>query len=246
MSAPLSVGVKRLEQFLQKIQIGNLIIWFIVLLFSLSFHEAAHAWTSYRFGDDTGKLQGRITLNPIAHIDPIGTILFPILSSLSGIPLLGWAKPVQTNPLLWREKTKANIMVSAAGPLSNFILATIAFVIIKVLMFSGVLFLNGGYYTLVAPTPDQPAFMAPMAVFLSIMLMLNVLLGVFNFIPVPPLDGSHILEEMLPAGMAEAYYQVRPFGFILLYLLMFLGVFNAILMPVYKAVLILLGGSSAS
>jgi Zn-dependent protease len=230
-----------LEQLLQKIQIGNLIIWFIVLLFSLSFHEAAHAWTSERFGDDTGRMQGRITLNPIAHIDPIGTILFPILSAIGGIPLLGWAKPVQTNPLLWRNKTKANIMVSAAGPLSNFILAVLAFIIIKALLVSGVLMLNGGYYTLVTPASGQAAFMAPLAVFLSVMLLLNVLLGVFNFIPVPPLDGSHILEEMLPSGMQEAYYQIRPFGFILLYLLMFLGVFNAILKPVYNAVLYVLG-----
>ena len=222
------------------IDFGNLIIWFIVLLFSLSFHEAAHAWTSERFGDDTGRLQGRITLNPIPHIDPIGTILFPLLSSLVGIPLLGWAKPVQTNPRLWRDKTKANICVSAAGPISNFILATIAFVIIKIMMLSGALFLQGGYYTLVGPTPDQPAFMAPLAVFLSVMLLLNVLLGVFNLIPVPPLDGSHVLEEMLPSGMAEAYYQIRPYGFILLYGLMFLGVFSAIFRPVYNGVWYLL------
>jgi Zn-dependent protease len=222
------------------IDFGNLIIWFIVLLFSLSFHEAAHAWTSERFGDDTGRLQGRITLNPIAHIDPIGTILFPLLSSLVGIPLLGWAKPVQTNPRLWRDKTKANICVSAAGPISNFILATIAFVIIKIMMLSGALFLQGGYYTLVGPTPDQPAFMAPLAVFLSVMLLLNVLLGVFNLIPVPPLDGSHVLEEMLPSGMAEAYYQIRPYGYLLLYGLMFLGVFSAIFRPVYNGVLYLL------
>ncbi|HEY9233241.1 MAG TPA: site-2 protease family protein, partial [Blastocatellia bacterium] len=127
-----------MEQLLQKIEIGNLIIWFIVLLFSLSFHEAAHAWTSERFGDDTGRIQGRITLNPLAHIDPIGTIVFPLLSATVGIPLLGWAKPVQTNPLLWREKTKANIMVSAAGPLSNFILAVVAYLIIKALLISGV------------------------------------------------------------------------------------------------------------
>ena len=226
---------------LRNIDFGNLIIWFIVLLFSLSFHEAAHAWTSYRFGDDTGRLQGRITLNPIHHIDPIGTILFPIMSALTSIPLFGWAKPVQTNPLLWRDKKKANIMVSAAGPLSNFILATVAFVVIKALIISGSIFLRGGYYTLVQPTPNQPAFMAPLAVFLSVMLLLNVLLGVFNLIPVPPLDGSHVLEELLPRQMAEAYYQIRPYGFILLLALMLLGVFGAILTPVYNAVLYLLG-----
>ncbi|HWN97907.1 MAG TPA: site-2 protease family protein [Blastocatellia bacterium] len=219
---------------------GNLIIWFIVLLFSLSFHEAAHAWTSEKFGDDTGRLQGRITLNPIAHIDIFGTILFPIVSALSGIPLLGWAKPVQTNPLMWRDKTKANIAVSAAGPISNFILATVAFIVIKMLLTTQVLRLRGGYYTLVQPLGEQPAFMAPLAVLLSVMLLLNMGLGVFNLIPVPPLDGSHVLEELLPASMAEAYNQVRPYGFMLLYGLMFIGVFGAIFGPLYDFVTFLL------
>jgi Zn-dependent protease len=225
---------------LRNIDPGNLIIWFIVLLFSLSFHEAAHAWTSEKFGDDTGRLQGRITLNPIAHIDLFGTVLFPIVSALSGIPLLGWAKPVQTNPLMWRDKTRANIMVSAAGPISNFILAIVAFIIIKSLIVSGVVYLNGGYYTLVMPLSEQAGFMAPLSVMLSVMLLLNIGLGVFNLIPVPPLDGSHVLEELLPHSMAEAYDQVRPYGFMLLYLLMFLGVFGAIFVPIYSLVIILL------
>lgn len=219
---------------------GNLIIWFIVLLFSLSFHEAAHAWTSEKFGDDTGRLQGRITLNPIAHIDVFGTILFPIVSALSGIPLLGWAKPVQTNPLLWRDKTRANISVSAAGPISNFILAAFAFIVIKVLLAVGELKLRGGYYTLVQPAGEQAGLMAPLAVLLSVMLLLNIGLGVFNLIPVPPLDGSHVLEELLPASMAEAYAQIQPYGFMLLYGLMFLGVFRAIFIPMYDFVVILL------
>ncbi|MEK6407279.1 MAG: site-2 protease family protein [Acidobacteriota bacterium] len=222
------------------IDVGNLIIWFIVLLFSLSFHEAAHAWTSERFGDDTGRMQGRITLNPIAHIDVFGTILFPIISALSGIPLLGWAKPVQTNPLMWRDKTKANICVSAAGPISNFILAAIAFIIIKSLIIAGVVFLRGGYYTLVMPLQEEAGFMAPLSVLLSTMLLLNIGLGVFNLIPVPPLDGSHVLEELLPASMAEAYQQVQPYGFMLLYGLMFLGVFGAIFRPLYEFVILLL------
>src|ERR1700755_2708068 len=106
---------------------GDIVMWFVVFLFSLSFHEASHAWTSERFGDDTGRLQGRITLNPLPHIDPLGTVLLPIMGLISGGMMFGWAKPVQTNPNLWREKTKANIMVSAAGPISNFILATVGF-----------------------------------------------------------------------------------------------------------------------
>jgi Zn-dependent protease len=228
---------------LRDIDIGNLIIWFIVLLFSLSFHEAAHAWTSEKFGDYTGRAQGRITLNPLAHIDPFGTIVFPIVSALFSIPLLGWAKPVQTNPLLWRDKTRANIMVSAAGPISNFILATVAFIIIKGLIAAGMIYVRGGYYTLVQPVPGEAAFMAPLAVFLSVMLMLNIMLGIFNLIPVPPLDGSHVLEELLPYNMAQAYEQIRPYGFLLLYGLMFLGVFGAIFIPVYKVVLYMLGVS---
>jgi Zn-dependent protease len=225
---------------LREIDPGNLIIWFIVLLFSLSFHEAAHAWTSEKFGDDTGRLQGRITLNPIAHIDVFGTILFPIVSALSGIPLLGWAKPVQTNPLMWRDKTRANITVSAAGPISNFILATVAFIVIKALIISGAVYLRGGYYTLVEPLAEPAGLMAPLSVLLSVMLLLNIGLGVFNLIPVPPLDGSHVLEELLPASMSEAYNQVRPYGFMLLYGLMFLGVFGAIFVPIYRFVIILL------
>jgi Zn-dependent protease len=169
-----------------------------------------------------------------------GTILFPIISSLSGIPLLGWAKPVQTNPLLWRDKTRANIAVSAAGPISNFILATVAFIVIKVLITAGTVYVRGGYYTLVMPMEQQSAFMAPLSVLLSVMLLLNIGLGVFNLIPVPPLDGSHVLEELLPYSMSEAYNQVRPYGFMLLYGLMFLGVFGAIFVPIYNVVLTLL------
>ena len=228
-----------------EIDIGFVIIWFVVFLFSLSFHESAHAWTSERFGDDTGRHQGRITLNPIPHIDPIGTILFPLISMFTSVPLLGWAKPVQTNPLLWRDKTKANISVSAAGPISNFILMTIAFIILKALILSGMLRFNPALrniYDVIAPAPGQPAFMQPLAMFLSVMLMLNLALGVFNLIPIPPLDGSHVLEELLPHPMQEAYYQLRPYGFLLLMALLYLGALSLIFQPISIFILRLLIG----
>jgi Zn-dependent protease len=177
--------------------------------------------------------------------------VFPILGFITGFPLLGWAKPVQTNPLRWREKTKANISVSAAGPISNFILAAIAFIIIKALIIGGVMFPIGGFFTMIVPVgavfsdAAQPGYLEPLAKFLSVMLMLNVALGVFNLIPVPPLDGSHVLEELLPPAMAGAYEQIRPYGFILLYALLLLGVFSAIFIPVSRLINILVGARFA-
>jgi Zn-dependent protease len=226
-----------------KVPVADLILWFVVFLFSLSFHEAAHAWTSDWFGDYTGRYMGRVTLNPLAHIDPIGTILLPLMGFMSGdFVMFGWAKPVQTNPLLWRNKTKANIIVSAAGPVSNFTLAAVAFVTLKLLLVTGVMVEPHliSYFNVVEPAAGQAAVMEPIAKLLSVMLLLNLTLGLFNFIPVPPLDGSHVLESLLPYQMAEAYAQIRPFGVILLLALLWFGVFRWILLPVVGLVLHLL------
>jgi Zn-dependent protease len=229
---------------LRDIDIGFVIIWFVVFLFSLSFHEASHAWTSEKFGDDTGRHQGRITLNPIAHIDPIGTILFPLIMMFTSVPLLGWAKPVQTNPLLWRDKTRANISVSAAGPISNFILMTLTFIVMKVLILAGVLTFNRQYriypYDVIGASAGQPAFVQPLALFLGVMLMLNLALGIFNLIPIPPLDGSHVFEELLPYQMQQAYAQIRPYGFLLLIGLIYIGALGYIFQPISIFILKLL------
>ncbi len=224
------------------VPIGDLILWFVVFLFSLSLHESAHAWTSERFGDDTGRYQGRISLNPLVHIDPIGTVLIPLLGFMQGgFSFIGWAKPVQTNPLRWRNKTQANIAVSAAGPISNFFLATVAFVVIKVLLLTGVVVPSlTSMFSIVAPVADQAAVVEPLAKLLSILLILNLSLGVFNLIPVPPLDGSHVLESLLPDQLADIYAQIRPYGFILLLGLLWLGVFGTIIIPVYRVVFRLL------
>jgi Zn-dependent protease len=222
---------------------GDILLWFIVFLFSLSCHESAHAWTSERFGDYTGRYQGRITLNPIPHIDITGTIILPLVGMISGAMMFGWAKPVQTNPLLWRDKKKANIMVSMAGPASNFILAIVAFTIIKVLLIRQVVEPGSFPFDIVQPAFDQPTVMIPIAKLLSILLELNVLLGVFNLIPIPPLDGSHVLESLLPYEMAEAYAAIRPYGIFLLAALMFTRVLGYIITPVFNLVFMLLFGS---
>lgn len=221
--------------------LGDILLWFVVFLFSLSFHEASHAWTSEKFGDNTGRYQGRITLNPIPHIDPIGTILFPLINFLAGgIALFGWAKPVQTNPLLWRDKKKANICVSAAGPLSNLLLAIIAFVIIKILVMQGIF--GPGFRDFIAPSDLQNTWLVPVGKLLGQLLVLNIALAVFNLFPIAPLDGSHILESFLSGDAAIAYEQVRPYGFILLIALMMLGVFRFIFQPIMNLVQYLVFG----
>jgi len=218
------------------VPIGDLILWFVVFLFSLSFHEAAHAWTSERFGDDTGRLQGRISLNPIAHIHPIGTILFPLLGFMQGgFLFFGWAKPVETNPLRWRNKDLANISVSAAGPISNMILGFIAFISLKVMLGTGnyqPAIYSGGPFDLIIPAPGMPDWMLPVGTMVSVLLLTNVSLAVFNLIPIPPLDGSHVLYTLLPDSLKDTYDSLSQYGFILLIALSALGVFGAIIRPV--------------
>ncbi|HEU4390484.1 MAG TPA: site-2 protease family protein, partial [Blastocatellia bacterium] len=200
-----------------KPDIVGLILWFVVFLFSLAFHESAHAWTSNKFGDSTGRYLGRITLNPIPHIDLWGTVIFPIAGHLTGGIMFGWAKPVPVNPYLWRQKVKANILTSAAGPASNILLATSGLILAKILIAQGVLTGGfGGWEYAVIPAARNSFFLSLAARLLCITIFLNISLGVFNLVPVPPLDGSHILQAVLPYEQAAAYEQIRPYGVILL------------------------------
>src|SRR5262252_6352104 len=109
------------------------VLFMVALIFSLSVHESAHAWTSNLFGDDLARLQGRISLNPVAHVDPIGTLLFPAIAFFTGVPLIGWAKPTPVNPLRWRDKRVANFWVSIAGVICNFMIAIVAGIVIRIL-----------------------------------------------------------------------------------------------------------------
>jgi len=218
--------------------VGQLIIYIVVLLLAISAHEAGHAWMSYKFGDDTAYLLGRVTLNPVAHTDPIGTLLIPIVNFVGAVgmgvfvPLIGWGKPTPVNPLRWRNKDLANVMVSLAGIFANLILAAVGFVILKVCLHTGVIGLgNVGQLG----SFEEPAFMLLMQ-----LLFMNLSLAVFNLLPVPPLDGSKVLYSVLPASAHESLDAMERFSFIILIGLMYFGVISAIMSPIRRLVEILL------
>ena len=192
------------------INFAQIFISLIVLLFSLTIHETAHAWTADRLGDPTARRLGRISLNPIVHVDPIGTLLFPLIAAISGVPLIGWAKPVPVNVRQLRHPRRDYVLVAAAGPGSNLVLALIASIVLRMLSVTPV-------------TLGEPNISAPIASLLAQAKLINVLLAVFNMIPIPPLDGGNVLAGLLPRQLMPAFNSIRPYGFMLLYLLMFTG-----------------------
>jgi Zn-dependent protease len=185
-----------------------------VLLFSVIIHEMAHGYVALLNGDPTARMLGRLTLNPVPHIDPIGTILLPAVLLISGAGIIfGWAKPVPVNPLNFRNYRWGELTVSAAGALSNLALAVLFAVILR---------LVPGNYGLMM-----------LAVF---GVKINIILALFNLIPIPPLDGSHILNLFLPANLSRLYSYLEPVGFILILVLFYTGILWLILMPAYNLI----------
>ncbi len=191
-----------------------------VLVASLSFHEAAHAWAANQLGDPTARMLGRLSLNPAVHIDVIGTLVFPLVAITTGLPLIGWAKPVPVDFRYLRHPRRDFAIVAAAGPASNVVLAVAGALALMVL---------GGL--------DAVRSGSLVAGVLAQWVVLNVLLAVFNMVPVPPLDGGNVLMGVLPPAGAAFIERIRPYGFLLLYALMLTGVLSAILRPVQRFVL---------
>ncbi len=192
----------------------------LVLLFSLTIHESAHAWTANRLGDPTARRLGRISLNPAVHIDLIGTILLPLVAFMAGGLIFGWAKPVPVNPMNLKNYRRDFLLIAAAGPASNVLLATAASLLMRVGPAGAAA--SGG----IASALVDIGFMV---------IQLNLLLAVFNMIPIPPLDGGTVLAGLLPGPLADGYDRVvRPYGFMILLVLMMTGTLYELIIPPFS------------
>ena len=210
-------------------QVGQFILNMVAFLFSASVHESAHAWTSSYFGDDLARSQGRISLNPVVHIDPIGTLLFPAIAFFTHVPLLGWAKATPVNPMAWRNKRVANFWVSAAGVTCNFIMAIIAGIAIRLLYGFGIVDLGHGGASILVPATTTSILAVGAVSLLTSFFQLNVALGVFNLFPIPPLDGSGMLSSILPSSFEAGIEQLHQFGFLLLFVALFTGIVGKVI-----------------
>jgi len=199
------------------LDIAAQLVAFVVVLAALTVHECAHAWTADKLGDSTARLLGRISLNPIVHIDLFGTILLPLIAILSNVPILGWAKPVPVNISRLGQPKRDFMIVAAAGPGSNIVMAVAA-----AAMFHQV----GGAESV------QPGLFDP-ATILYTAVSINLLLAVFNMLPIPPLDGGNVLAGLLPDSMGGLLQGLRQYGFIILYGLLLTGVLWELIGPPY-------------
>jgi Zn-dependent protease len=219
----------------------DILFQLIAFLFAISVHESAHAWMANRRGDPTARMLGRVTLNPIKHIDPVGTVLLPLIALLSHFPMIGWAKPTPVDPRNFKNPVLDDILTAVAGPASNFIVATAATILLALISLAapgGRMIVQGAMGGFVFSN----SALVPVALLLYQLLVINVLLAVFNLIPVPPLDGSHVLRHFLSERVRQVYDMVGIFGLMALVffggnLLMglirpVLGVYTSILMSI--------------
>jgi Zn-dependent protease len=205
----------------------DILFQLIVFLFAISVHESAHAWMASRRGDPTARMLGRVTLNPIKHIDPVGTVLLPVIAMLTHLPVIGWAKPTPVDPRNFKNPVLDDILTAVVGPISNFVVATGA--VLTLILISLTSRLGAGIvHTIPLVYPSHldilagqtDSFLMPVSMLFYELMVINLILGVFNLIPVPPLDGSHVLRHFLPANALRVYDTLGMFA---LMALVFLG-----------------------
>lgn len=203
--------------------IGLIATQIVAFLFALSFHEAAHAWTADRLGDSTARRLGRVTMNPLAHIDPFMTVLFPALMIFAGLPPFGAAKPVPVDTSNLANPRRDHAWIAAAGPISNVLLAIPCVVLLRVALADGF------------PFNVMPQGIAdPVASLLLWSLQVNLILAAFNMLPIPPLDGSWIVANLLTGPAEQMYRSLQPYGFFILMLLIWSGMLSQFLIPVLR------------
>jgi Zn-dependent protease len=205
------------------------LIQFIVLLLSLSVHECAHAWTADRLGDPTARFLGRVSLNPIVHSDLWGTIIFPLIGLQYGF-MFGWAKPVPVNIGRLRNPVRDHMLVAAAGPVSNMILALLMFSVLLVMKFSSPELAEVVRSVTYGGTPFG-GIVVPLALIAYYGMIINVILAMFNLIPIAPLDGAAVLSGLLPRGLAASLDRMQAYSIFILVLLMFSGIPQLLFTP---------------
>jgi Zn-dependent protease len=201
------------------------LIFYGCLVVAVILHEISHGVVAYAYGDDTAKRAGRLTLNPIPHIDPLGSIILPAMAVLANLPVLGWAKPVPVNPAQLRNPRRQMLWVGLAGPITNFALMAVAAVGAKIVL--------AGAYPGACTGPDvvDPR-VSLLGNVLASFATVNLLLGLFNLLPIPPLDGASLIERVLPARHLQTYWKIRPYGFLILFVgLFWFNFFGRILDP---------------